>query len=192
MFLETRVARICYVAGLTLVLIGLGFWAAVDVGLPTSTKAAAAMSDAPFARNAKFAELQDVRFSLLAQDKADSNRVRDFAGEMLADRTQASEDLNRAAWHENVSLPTNLAARDEATYERLSMLDAAQFDKTYMQEMVRELADDLEVYHREASSGNDEVMRSYALRTLPALEKHFKEANTVLKKVAPAGRKLAN
>jgi putative membrane protein len=192
MFLETRAARISYVAGLTLVLTGLGFWAAIEVGLPTSTRADAAMSDAPFARNAKFAELEDVRFSLLAQDKADSDRVRNFAAEMLADHTQASQDLNRAAWRENVSLPTNLEAKAETAYQRLSILDAMQFDKTYMEEMAQELGDDLQVYRREASRGNDGVMRSYALRMLPVLERHFREAKTVLKKVAPTGRKLGN
>jgi hypothetical protein len=54
---------------------------------------------------------------------------------------------------------------------------------------VRELAGDLQVYRHEASNGNDEVMRSYALQTLPTLEKHLQEARTVLKKVAPTGRK---
>jgi putative membrane protein len=189
MFLETRAARISYVAGLTLVLTGLGFWAAVEVGLPISTRADAAMSDAPFAKSAKFAELEDVRFSLLAQERADSDRVRSFAAEMLAENSQASEDLNRAAWRENLSLPGNLAAKDEATYKRLSIMDAAQFDKAYMQEMVQELIADVQVYRREASKGNDEVIRSYALETLPVLEKHLKEARAVLKKVAPADRK---
>jgi putative membrane protein len=192
MFLETRAARMSYVAGLTVVLTALGFWAAVEIGLPTSTVANAAMSDEPFAKSAKFAELEDVRFSLLAQDKAGSDRVRNFAADMLAAHRQASEDLNRAAWRENVSLPTSLAAKDQATYERLAMLDAAQFDRKYIEDMEQELADDLQVYRHEASNGNDEVMRSYALRTLPVLERHLKEAKTVLKKVAPVGRKLRN
>jgi putative membrane protein len=192
MFLETRAARVSYVAGLTLVLTGLGFWAALEVGLPTSTRADAAMSDAPFARNAKLAELEDVRFSLLAQGKAASDRVRNFAAEILAQQTQASEDLNRAAWRENISLPTNLAAKDEAVYEQMSALDAPQFDKSYMQEMVRELIDDVQVYRREASRGNDEVVRGYALRTLPVLETNLKQAKSVLKKIAPVSRKRGN
>jgi putative membrane protein len=185
MFLETRAARISYVAGLTVVLTALGFWAAVEVGLPTSTVASAAMSDAPFAKTAKFAELGDVRFSLLAQDKAGSDPIRNFAAAILADYTQASEDLKRAAWRENIALPANLAAKDQAAFERLTKLEAAEFDKNYMQEMARELTDDLQVYRREASRGNDEAMRSYALRMLPVLEKQLKEARTLLKKLAP-------
>jgi putative membrane protein len=191
-FLETRAGRIAYVAGLTLVLTGLGFWAAVKIGVPASTTANAAMTDAPFAKSAELAALEDQKFAQLAQDKANSDLVRTFAAQILAD-SQESASLNRAAWKENISLPTSLATKDQAAYERLSMLNGAEFDRSYMRYMVRRLTEDLQVFRHEAANGNDDVVRRFASETIPVIENHLGQARLVLKKVTPASnRRVVN
>lgn len=193
-FLETRAGRIGYVAGLTLILTALGFWAAVEVGIPTSTIANAAVTDAPFAREAELAALQDLQFAQLAQDKAGSDPVRTFAAQVLADQGHAADTLKRAAWKENISLPTSLDGRDQAAYERLSVLHGPDFDRGYMRYTVRCLTDDLQVFRHEATNGHDEVVRGFASETIPLIEDHLSQARLVLKKVAPAanGGKPAN
>lgn len=192
-FLQTRAGRVTYVAGLTLVLTALGFWAAVEVGVPTSTLADAAMTDAPFAKNAELVALGNEKFARLAQDKANSDSVRNFASQALADHAQESDRLQRAAWKENISLPTSLATKDQAAYERLSMLNGSEFDKNYMRYMVRSLTDDLQVFRHEAANGNDHVVRRFASETIPTIENHLNQARLVLQKVTPAdGRKAVN
>jgi putative membrane protein len=191
-FLETRAGRIAYVAGLTLVLTGLGFWAAVKIGVPASTTANAAMTDAPFAKSAELAALENQKFAQLAQNKANSDAVRNFATQILAD-SQESASLNRAAWKENISLPTSLATKDQAAYERLSMLNGAEFDRSYMRCMVRSLTEDLQVFRHEAANGNDDVVRRFASETIPVIENHLGQARLVLKKVTPASnRRVVN
>lgn len=192
MFLETRTGRISYVAGLTLILTGLGFWAAVEIGLPTSTLADAALTDAPFAKSAGLAELHTLKFSLLAQDKAKSDAVRNLASQILADQTLTSAELKRTAFKENISLPTDLAARDQAAYDHLSALDDLEFDKTYVRTMVRELSDDLQAFRREAASGNDNLVRRFAAKAIPAIENHMDQARTVLKTFAAPSRRTAS
>lgn len=192
-FLETRAGRIAYVAGLTLVLTGLGFWAAVKIGVPTSTLADAAMTDAPFAKSAELSALENQKFAQLAQEKASSDRVRNFAAQMLADHAAESGSLQHAAWKENISLPTSLATRDQAAYERLSMLNGSEFDRDYMRYMVRSLTDNLQVFRHEAASGNDDVVRRFASQTIPVIENHLSQARLVLKKVEPlSNRRLIN
>lgn len=192
-FLETRAGRIAYVAGLTLVLTGLGFWAAVEIGVPTSTLANAAMTDAPFARSAQLAALENQKFAHLAQDKAKSDVVRNFASQVLADQPQEMNSLQRTAWKENISLPNDLATKDQATYERLSMLSGAEFDRSYMRHMVRSWTDDLQVFRHEAANGNDEVVRQFASETIPAIENHLSQARLVLKKITPtSNRRVVN
>lgn len=190
MFLETRAARIAYVAGLTLVLSSLGFWAAVELGSSGSSVAQAAVTDAPFAKNAAFGEMQDLKFSQLAAHNAGSDAVRDFAAEVVADHTQAADDLNRAAFKENISLPTEMATRDQATYERLSQLNGAAFDRAYVQEIVRDLQADLQVYRHEVVSGNDAMIRNFASRTVPFLEKHLEAAHRLAKQVSPSNKRV--
>jgi len=185
-FLETRTGRIAYVAGLTLVLTGLGFWAAVKIGVPTSTLADAAMTDAPFAKSAELTALENQKFAELAQNKTNNDMVRNFASQMLADHPQEANTLHHAAWKENISLPTGLATRDQAAYERLFALNGSEFDKTYMRYTVRSLTDDLQVFRHEAANGNDDVVRRFASQTIPVIENHLNQARLVLKKVTPA------
>jgi putative membrane protein len=188
-FLETRAGRISYVAGLTLVLTALGFWAAVEIGSPTSTIAEAAMTDAPFARNAALGEIESVRFAHLAAEKTQSDVIREFAAEVEADHRQTSDGLNRAAFKKNISLPTELANRDQAVYDRLSALTGAQFDRAYMQEMVRDFQGDLTVYRREAAAGNDDLIRNYASKNIPLLEKNLDAAKHLSKILSAAESK---
>jgi len=191
-FLETRAGRAAYVAGLTLVLTGLGFWAAVKIGVPTSTLADAAVTDAPFAKSAELAVLQDLKFAKLAQAKAKSDRVRNFAGQILADQPQVADSLRRTAFKENISLPTSLATRDQAEFERLSMLDGPEFDRAYLRYMASSLTDNLQVFRHEAAAGNDNLVRRFASQTLPVIENHLDEARRELNKVAPPKSKLVN
>jgi putative membrane protein len=192
MFFETRAGRIAYVASLTLVFTGLGFWAAVEVDLPKSTLAEAALSDAPFAKKAELVELQTLKLAQLAQDKAKSELVRNFASQLLADRPEEADQLSKAAWKENISLPNSLATRDEAAYERIYMLNGPEFDKAYMQQTVRTLTDTLQTFRREAATGNDEVVRRFAAETIPVLENHLNEARLVMKKLAAPSKKMVS
>jgi putative membrane protein len=182
---ESRAGRVGYVAGLTLVLTALGFWAAVEIGLPTSTLANAALTDAPFAKNAELVDLQSQRFAQLAQDKAGSEAVRNLASQILADQNLTSGDLKQAAFRENISLPTDLDLRQQAAYDRLSALSGREFDNAYAHAIVRQLTDDVQVFRHEAASGNDDVIRRFATKTLPVLENHLTEARGVLQKVTP-------
>jgi putative membrane protein len=192
MFFETRAGRIAYVASLTLVFTGLGFWAAVEVDLPKSTLAEAALSDAPFAKKAELVELQTLKLAQLAQEKAKSEIVRNFAAQVLADRPEEADQLSKAAWKENISLPNSLATRDEAAYERIYMLNGPEFDKAYMQQTVRTLTDTLQTFRREAATGNDEVVRRFAAETIPVLENHLNEARLVMKKLAAPSKKMVS
>jgi len=189
---ESRAGRIGYVAGLTLVLTGLGFWAAVEIGLPTSTLAEAALTDAPFAKNAELVDLRSLKFAQLAQDKAASDAVRNLAAQILADQTLTSGELKQAAFRENISLPTGLDPRQQAAYDRLSTLSGREFDSAYAHAVVRQLTDDLQVFRHEAASGNDDVIRRFANKAIPVVENHLTEARTVLKKVAAPARQTAN
>jgi putative membrane protein len=191
-FLETRAGRVSYVAGLTLVLTALGFWAAVEIGSPTSTIAEAAMTDAPFARNAALGEMESIRFAHLAAQKTESDAIREFAAELEADHKQATDGLNHAAFKKNISLPTDLANRDQLVYDRLSSLSGTQFDRAYMQEMVRDFQGDLQVYRREAASGNDDLIRNYASKNIPLLEKNLDAAKRLSKVLSASETKPAN
>ncbi len=98
------------------------------------------------------------------------------AKRMVTDHQNAQDQLNDAAQKENITLPTTLSAKDQATYDRLSKLSGTQFDKAYAQDMVRDHTTDISKFKHGANSGKNASIKSFASQTLPTLEQDLNMA----------------
>lgn len=158
-----------------------------DNAKPTAkTKTTATtMSDSEFAKTAAEGGFAEVRFGQLAEDKATNQSVKDLAQRMVDDHTKADDNLKTAASKENVAIPTQMDAKDQATYAKLSMLSGAAFDRDYARDMVRDHETDIAMFKREANGGKDASVKSFAAETLPTLEDHLKLARQALESVSP-------
>ena len=145
----------------------------------TSSAQAPAVADSRFATNAASGGLAEVKLGELAQEKASSAAVKEFGKRMVNDHTKAGEKLKETARSENISLPTELKASDQAAYDRLAKLSGTEFDRAYMQMMVKDHEEDVAEFKKEASGGKDQALKSFAAETLPTLEDHLKEAKDV-------------
>ena len=143
------------------------------------------MSDSDFAKAAAEGGFAEVRFGGLAEDKASSKAVKDLAQRMVDDHTKVDDKLKAAASKDNISIPAQLNAKDQAMYVRLSQLSGAAFDRAYARDMVRDHEADLAEFRREANDGKDASIKSFAAQTLPTLEDHLKEARQALQSVSP-------
>jgi putative membrane protein len=187
MQLETTTAKISYVAGLTLLLTLLGCW--VVLGLhgssPLLSTAEAAMKDETFAKVAARGGLAEIKLGKLAMDQGSNEEVKAFGTRMAAEHTKAGDKLKEAAKDEQIGLPTDISARDQAAYDRLSRLSGADFDQAYAQDMVKDHQQDLRDFQREANHGNDDVIRGFAAETVPMIQQHLEQAKEMLKTVSP-------
>ena len=187
MQLETTTAKISYVAGLTLLLTTLGCW--VVLGLrgssPLLSTAEAAMKDETFAKVAARGGLAEIKLGKLAMDQGSSEAVKAFGTRMVAEHTKAGDKLKEAAKEEQIGLPTDISARDQAAYDRLSKLSGADFDQAYAQDMVKDHQQDLRDFQREANHGNDDVIRGFASETVPIIQQHLDQAKEMMKAVSP-------
>jgi putative membrane protein len=194
MLLETTAAKVSYVAGLTVLLTTLGCW--VVLGLqgssPLLSTAEAAMKDETFAKAAAHGGLAEIKLGKLAMDQGSNEAVKTFGTRMVAEHTNAGDKLKEAATEEHIGLPTELSARDQATYDRLSKLSRADFDRTYAQEMVKDHQQDLRDFQREANHGNDDAMRGFASETVPMIQQHLDQAKEMLKDVSPAASRRSS
>jgi putative membrane protein len=145
------------------------------------------MSDPAFARAAAEGSFAEVKLGRLAEEKASSQVVKDFAKRMVTDHTKADDDLKAAASKDklSISIPTQLDARDQATYDRLSKFSGSRFDRAYARDMVRDHVTDVAAFRHEANDGKDASIKSFASQTLPTLEDHLKDARTMLHDVSP-------
>jgi putative membrane protein len=188
-FLETKTGKVIYVGCVTLTLSAIASWAVLahqdspsTVNHATSTKSRPATGDAHFAKEAAQGGMAEVKLGQLAQEKGSNAMVRSFGKRMVDDHRKAGDKLKEVASRESIALPTDISAKDQATYDSLAKLNGA-FDRAYARDMVKDHETDVAAFQKEANAGKDDSLKSFAAETLPTLQEHLKQAKEMMKTV---------
>jgi len=161
------------VAVCALALFATGTWAQTSGSANRLTP-----GDSTFATKAAQGGMAEVKLGELAKEKASSQAVRDFGQKMIDDHTKANDELKGIAGRKSITLSTSLDSKDQATYDRLSKLSGPAFDRAYMRDMVSDHRTDVNEFKREANSGTDTELKSFAAKTVPTLEEHLRMAES--------------
>jgi putative membrane protein len=153
----------------------------------TNAQAGQAGSDQHFVMEAAKGGLAEVELGRLATEKAASPQVKQFGQRMVDDHGKANEELKTLAKNKNITVPTELDATAKALRDRLSKLSGEQFDRAYMQAMVRDHRKDVNAFRMESHSGKDPDIKAFASKTLPTLEEHLKQAQEANRAVGTSG-----
>lgn len=149
----------------------------VAAGCLLSTAAwSASSSDTGFAKKAAQGGMAEVAMGKLAESHAQSADVKAFGQKMVQDHSAANDKLKAAAEQEHIRLPTRPSSEDRSTINRLSRLHGQAFDKAYAQTMVKDHKKDIAEFQREAQSGSNPQLQTFAKATLPTLQEHLQMA----------------
>src|SRR3954469_9307461 len=140
--------------------------------------AAVSGADKAFATEAAHGGLAEVQMGELALQKASSPQVKEFAQRMVRDHTQANQDLMQLGKSENLTLPTQLDAKHKSEMDRLSAMSGNAFDAAYMQHMVQDHKKTVADFQKQAQSGSDPALKSFAQKYLPIIQQHLQMAET--------------
>ena len=154
-------------------------------GAPSKSSAMSGVHgmDLKFAKGAAQGGMAEVELGNLAVDKAQNPDVKQFGQKMVDDHSKANDELKSIAEKNNIPLPQQLTAKDQATKDRLSKLDGAAFDKAYMHDMVMDHVKDVNEFKQEANSGKSDDIKGFASKYTPTLEEHLKMARETSSKV---------
>ena len=133
-------------------------------------------SDNMFVTKALQGNMAEVELGKLGQQRASNDAVKQFAKRMVDDHQKALDELKTIATNQGITVPTTLDAKGQATFDRLSKLNGAEFDRAYMEDMVKDHRTDVAEFKRESEHGEDPAVKSWAAKTLPTLEDHLKMA----------------
>jgi putative membrane protein len=139
------------------------------------------LSSAEFVKKAGAAGAAEVEAGKLGSKKATNAEVKKYAEHMVNDHTKANKELMAAAKAKNLEVPTEPDMMHKGMMEKFEQQKAdADFDHDFMQQMVRDHERVVELF-RSASNdtGVDADLRAWAKKTLPTLEAHLKEAQTL-------------
>jgi len=145
--------------------------------------------DTRFAREAAMGGMMEVDLGKLAVQKASSDRVKQFGQRMVDDHSKAGDDLKGIAAKDNLILPSELDARHKAIVDRFSNLSGTAFDRVYMRDMVKDHQTDVADFQREANSGSNADLKTFATKTLPTLQEHLRIARETDDSLGATSRK---
>jgi len=139
--------------------------------------------DSTFATKAAQGGMAEVQMGKLAAQKASNADVKAFGQQMVDDHSKANDEFKQIVTRKGVTLPEAMNAKDQATYDRLSKLEGAAFDRAYMADMVKDHRTDIAEFDKEAKSGSDADIKAFATKTLPTLRHHLEMAESAEAKV---------
>ncbi|SOD81970.1 DUF4142 domain-containing protein [Spirosoma fluviale] len=137
-----------------------------------------------FAVKAANGGMMEVELGRLAQEKAQSQDVKDFGAMMVADHSKANDELKTIATTHNITLPTTLGEDEQKHVNDLAKLTGAEFDKKYVSMMVDDHKEDIDLFKEAADDEKaNPAIKEFATKTLPTLQKHMDRINAIDKKI---------
>jgi len=139
--------------------------------------------DKQFFKDAASGGMMEVEMGQMAQEKAQSQEVKDFAKKMVTDHGVANDELGGIAQQKNMKMPGKTERKVKLMMKKMTKLSGADFDKKYMTEMVKDHVKDAAAFKDAAQTVKDPDLKGFAGKTLSTIEQHLKEAKELAKKV---------
>jgi putative membrane protein len=126
---------------------------AILIAVPMT--ALAAPPDASFYKNAAEGGLAEVEAGQLAQDKGNSQQVKDFGAMMVKDHSAANDKLQQVASSKGITLPRTASVGQMAEKAKLKVLSGDTFDKSYVKGQIKAHRDTIALFRKEISTGQE-------------------------------------
>ncbi|MBS7563116.1 DUF4142 domain-containing protein [Mucilaginibacter sp. Bleaf8] len=131
-----------------------------------------------FIKKASEAGLTEIKAANVAQSKSTNPKVVEFAKMMITDHTKSSAELNKLAADKYAVPSTQVSPMHQAALDSVAKLSGPAFDKAYMDMMVKDHSEAVQLYYDITQSKNKPV-RDYAEKNLPVLKMHLEHAKTL-------------
>jgi putative membrane protein len=160
--------------------------AAAALAYPQST---ASTSDQAFLKEAAQGNTAEIEMGTLAEKDASNAAVKQFGERMVTDHSKLGEEARKVATKTSIVLPSGPGSMDHAEYTRLAAKTGTDFDKAYITEMIKDHQHDIAAFEKEANSGSNADIKSFASQALPTLREHLRMAESAAKQIgiSPTG-----
>lgn len=122
-------------------------------------------------------DLAEVKIGSLAQEKGQSDEVKQFGKMLEQDHSAHLQKAEQLAEEFGASAPTEPHAKSKETYEKLSTMSDAKFDKEFAKAMISDHKREIAEYKLHSKSKSP--LADFATETLPTLQEHLKTAESL-------------
>ena len=147
----------------------------------TTTSAFAAKSAEEFIKDAIQGDNSEVMLGQLAQDKAGSQKVREFGQMLVTDHSRAKEEASSVAKTLGVTPPDQPTTRAQDEQTKLSKLSGDGFDKEFASYMVTDHEKNINEFQDQANAKQGPTS-DMAAKQLPTLQNHLAMAQAIAQK----------
>jgi len=136
-------------------------------------------ADKNFMTIAAYANRNEIDFAETALTKATADTVKTFAHMMIAEHTNAMNELDSIANQFSYTLPTTIDSLHAAMKTDLMAKSGYSFDTAYIDGQVRDHQATISLFQNQASQGNNVSVKNWANKTLPNLQTHLAAADSI-------------
>lgn len=136
-------------------------------------------ADSTFVMKAAMGGMMEVEAGTIAQQNAQSERVKAFGSMMVKDHQSANQELMRFASGKGLTIPSALPADMQKHTTAIRNMKGKSFDSHYMDMMVNDHQKTIADFEKQAAGGGDPELKAWAAKTLPVLQMHRDSATAI-------------
>ncbi len=134
-------------------------------------------ADKQFITTASQSDYTEIKFSQLAEQKANNSRVKAYAQKMITDHTKLEAEMKPFADQAGITPVTTLDSDHQAKYDALSSMSGIDFDKQYMTDMDADHHKALDLFKAEESSTTDPAFKKTVAKGEKVVAQHTEMAD---------------
>jgi putative membrane protein len=136
-------------------------------------------ADAAAMKQLAQANLSEIDSGKAAASKAQSPQVKQFAQKMVTDHQQMLQDLQTLAKAKDVALPQSASLKDKAEAKLNERASGADFDKKYMEMMVKDHEKDAKETQDLAAKAKDPEFKAAVQKAHAKIQEHLQLAQRI-------------
>lgn len=147
-----------------------------------TSNAGASFADQSFVRQIFESDAAEVKLGQLAQQKSQSDDIKQLGQKMVQNRTNLDKQLKPIADKLSVNQPKEPAKKDRELIAKLEALSGPQFDQEYLKAVAKDNQQDVKGFESEAQVAQDPNLQQASKQDQPVLAQHLQQIQQIAQK----------
>ena len=144
-----------------------------DTGTTAMSSVPVSEEDATWAVEAANGGMTEVEMGKLAEQKATTDRLKNFGAMMVSHHGKAGDKLKQIAAAKNITLAAKLSDKSQKNFDDLNKKSGKDFDKAYIDMMIDDHKKDVDKFKKGITDVKDSDLKNFASETLPVIQMHL-------------------
>ena len=131
------------------------------------------IKDEAFIRKAAQDGMTEMQLGELAVQRGKRDDVKKMGALMVTDHGKVNDDIKQIASKAGITLPEQLDTIHAGVIDRIGKLEQDQFDKAYIDEMIKDHKEDVSGLQDEMKTTGDSGIKAFIAKTLPVIKAHL-------------------